>query len=65
MIKESKDIKMSIESKSASMRIMQTTTSSSGSYKVEIVNEFGKEESSAQLTVQGNIFFFKFLCRDN
>lgn len=44
---------MSFDSTTASLTISQTTTSSSGSYKVEFTNEFGKSESSAQLTVQG------------
>ncbi|GFQ82950.1 hypothetical protein TNCT_309441, partial [Trichonephila clavata] len=52
VIKESKDIKISFDGTTASLTITQTTTSSSGSYKVEFTNDFGKAESSAQLTVE-------------
>ncbi|KFM81373.1 Twitchin, partial [Stegodyphus mimosarum] len=52
VIKESKEVKMSFDGSVASMTIVQTTTTSSGSYKVEFVNEFGKAESSAELNVE-------------
>lgn len=51
IIKETKDYKISFDGSSASLTIVTTTTEFSGTYTCEIINEFGKEESSAELTV--------------
>lgn len=42
---------MTFDGTTARLQIQSARTEMSGTYKCLIVNEFGKEESSAQLTV--------------
>lgn len=51
VIKESKDIQMSFDGTVARLSIKTARTEMSGVYKCQIVNEYGKEESSAELTI--------------
>merc|ERR550517_1092338 len=51
VIKESKEVKMSFDGKTAKMLVTSSRAEYSGTYKCQIVNEYGKEESSAELSV--------------
>ncbi|XP_022255917.1 muscle M-line assembly protein unc-89-like, partial [Limulus polyphemus] len=51
-IRESREYKISFDGSTAILTITSTTVEFSGTYSVEIVNEFGKEESSAELIVK-------------
>ena len=45
---------MTFDGTTARMQISSCRVEMSGTYKCQIVNEFGKEESSAELIVIGN-----------
>lgn len=51
IIKESKDIQMTFDGMTARLSIKSARSEMSGTYKCQIVNEHGKEESTAELTV--------------
>ncbi|RWS15516.1 twitchin-like isoform X8, partial [Dinothrombium tinctorium] len=55
VIKETRNISTSFDGKTAILRITETKIESSGEYKVEISNSFGKSESSATLNVKHSI----------
>ena len=45
---------MTFDGTVARLHIQSARTEMAGSYKCQIINEYGKEESTAQLTVNGN-----------
>lgn len=45
---------MSFDGKTAKMLVTSSRAEYSGTYKCQIVNEYGKEESSAELSVISN-----------
>lgn len=52
-IKESKNYKITSDTTSTTLKIIESSSEFSGTYSVEVVNSTGKEESSATLTVKG------------
>lgn len=57
-------MRMSFDGTVARLHIQSVHSEMSGTYKCQIVNEFGKEESTAQLSVISNKFHpsFKLIC---
>lgn len=51
-IKQSESYSMSFNGREARLLISSTTQESSGSYKIVVTSEGGKDESSAELTVE-------------
>lgn len=49
---------MAFDGTVARLQIKSARSTMSGSYKCVIVNEFGKEESTAQLTVISNLHLY-------
>jgi len=56
-IKESKDVQMSFDGTIARLSVKSARSEMSGTYTCQITNEFGKEESSAELVVTGNLMY--------
>ena len=56
-IKESKDVQMSFDGTIARLSVKSARCEMSGTYTCQITNEFGKEESSAELVVTGNLMY--------
>ena len=52
VIKESRDVKITFDGKMAKLHISSSTVEASGTYKCQIINEYGREESSAELTIK-------------
>lgn len=55
VIKESREMSMSFDGTYARLNISSCKSEYSGSYKIVISNEFGKDESSAELKVAGKL----------
>lgn len=53
VIRETSKIKSSFDGSTAELRIIEATKEMSGSYSVEIKNEFGSVESSTEVVVKG------------
>lgn len=54
VIRETTKIKSTFDGSTAELRISEATKEMSGSYSVEIKNEFGSVESSTEVVVKGN-----------
>ncbi|UYV65936.1 unc-22 [Cordylochernes scorpioides] len=67
VIKESKEYKITYTKDTATLVITETTIEMSGTYTVEVSNEYGKEESSAELTVKGEsaVVYIALCCAES